>query len=344
MEGNALIRSRSLVLLMCVALACSPKSERVAPTLTRVTFNVNPTMTYAPLVIAKEEGFFANEGIDAQLVSLDTNAALTALASGRIDVLSSGVRSGVFNMILRGQPMQVVADKGHSVAAPCAAEAFVAPVAMAKRIAAKNGDLRGERVAVLRGGVAEYLVTRLLARHNLTFADVVAIEMPQGTPFSSRNELEAVRLVGEPTLSALLKAGSASIVATSEDVASRHQNTFIVYGKRLLRDDPDLGRRFMRAYLRGVRRYNAGKTDRNVAIISRFTKLAPDITRTSCWPAIAGDGRIDPKNVQPFLDWALEQKYLDRPIAIAAWWNPAFVEAASKTGLNSTDRESRPSP
>jgi NitT/TauT family transport system substrate-binding protein len=329
MEGSSLTRSWFLVLLLCVALACSPEKERVAPAkLTRITLNLNPTITYAPMMIAKEEGFFASEGIDPQFVSLDSNSALGALAAGRIDVLSTGVRAGVFNMILRGQPMNVVADKGHSVPAPCVSEAFVAPMEMAKRIAAKGGDLRGQRIAVIRGGVAEYLVARLLETRKLTPADVIEITMPQGTPFSSRTELEAVRLVNEPNLSALLKAGTVKVLANSEEVAPGHQNTFIVYGKRLLRDDPDLGRRFMRAYLRGVRQYNAGKTGRNVAIISRLTKLPPDITRNSCWPAIAGDGRIDPKAVQPFLDWALAQRYLDRPIATAAWWNPAFVDEA----------------
>jgi NitT/TauT family transport system substrate-binding protein len=320
--------------LVLAALACSRRPEHVEPaTLARVTLNLNPAITYAPMMIAKEEGFFASEGIDPQFVSLDSNSALGALVAGRIDVLSTGVRAGVFNMILRGQPMKVVADKGHSAPSLCVSEAFVAPVAMEKRIAGKGGDLRGERIAVIRGGVAEYLVVRLLETRKLTPADVIEITMPQGTPFSSRTELEAVRLVNEPNLSALLKAGAVKVVADAEEIAPGHQNTFIVYGKRLLRDDPELGRRFMRAYLRGVRQYNAGKTARNVAIISHLTKLPPDITRNSCWPAIAGDGRVDPKAVQPFLDWALERRYLDRPIGTAAWWNPAFVDEANQAQL-----------
>lgn len=328
-----------MVALLLAALACSRKPEHAEPaTLTRVTLNLNPAITYAPMAIAKEEGFFASEGIDPRFVSLDSNSALGALAAGRIDVLSTGVRAGVFNMILRGQLMKVVADKGRSAPSPCVSEAFVGPIAMAKRIEAKGGNLRGERIAVIRGGVAEYLVVRLLETRKLTPADVIEITMPQGTPFSSRAELEAVRLVNEPNLSALLKAGTVKVIADAEDIAPGHQNTFIVYGKRLLRDDPELGRRFMRAYLHGVRQYNAGKTDRNVAIISRLTKLPPDIIRNSCWPAVASDGRIDPKAVQPFLDWALAQRYLDRPIATATWWNPTFVDDANHTRVKSRRR------
>jgi NitT/TauT family transport system substrate-binding protein len=319
------------IVLLCALQGCAPKEEtkaatKAAPPLTRLILNVNPTISYAPLMIAKEEGFFTAEGIDAELVSLDSNGALAALVAGKIDVLSTGVRSGVFNMILSGQPIQVVADKGHS-SAKCVNEAFVAPVAMAERIAARG--LRGERVAIVRGGVAEYLTTRLLESHKLTTADVVAIPMPQGSHVSSREHIEAVRYTGEPNLSILLSEGTTKVVATTEELEPGHQISLLVYGKKLLRDDPELGRRFMRAYLRGVRQFNAGKTQRNMEIVGRFTKLPPETTRGACWTAIADDGRIDPKAVQPFLDWALAKQYLDGRIETSRWWNPAFVDAVS---------------
>lgn len=340
MERQALKRALVTSLLFVALLGCAAKSERAvseakrertvndAKRLARVTLNVNPSITYAPLMIAKEEGFFAAEGIDAQLVTLESNAALAALVAGKIDVLSSGVRSGLFNMILAGQPVQVVADKGHS-AATCTSEAFVAPVAMAERIVERG--LRGERVAVVRGGVAEYLVTRLLETRNVTIDDVVAIPMPQGTPVSSREAIEAVRFAGEPNLSLLLSEGATKIVATTEEVAPGHQSALLVYGERLLHDDPELGGRFMRAYLRGVRQFNAGKSERNVDIVSRFTRLPRETVRSACWIAIADHGRVDPAAVQPFLDWALAKQYLDGAITTAKWWNPSFVDQAART-------------
>jgi NitT/TauT family transport system substrate-binding protein len=320
------------IALLCVLLpvlpACARKQEttakEAAPRLTRVTLNVNPTISYAPLMIAKEEGFFAAEGIDAELVSLDSNGALAALVAGKIDVLSTGVRAGVFNMILAGRPIQVVADKGHS-SAKCSGEAFVAPAAMAERIAGRG--LRGERIAIVRGGIAEYVTERLLESRKVTVADVVAIPMPQGTHVSSRQQIEAVRYIGEPTLSVLLAEGATKLVATGQELAPGHQVSLLVYGKKLLRDDPELGRRFMRAYLRGVRQFNAGKTQRNMDIVGRFTKLPPETTRGACWVVIANDGRIDPAAVQPFLDWALAKQYLDGPIEPSRWWNPSFVDA-----------------
>ncbi|HEX7808064.1 MAG TPA: hypothetical protein VF608_05060, partial [Thermoanaerobaculia bacterium] len=124
--------------------------------------------------------------------------------------------------------------------------------------------------------------------------------------------------------------GWAKIVASAEEIEPEHQNALLVYGKRLNEDEPATGHAFMRAYLRGVRQYNQGKTDRNVAILTKHTKLDEPIVRNMCWTAFYDDGRIRPERVQPFLDWALQQKLLDAPMTVAQWWNPAFVEAAQK--------------
>lgn len=325
MAGRALIARTVACCVLALTIACSREQTAPAKTLTPVTFNLNPSLTYAPLMIAKEEGFFAAEDIEVKLVSLDSNSALAALLAEDLDVLSTGVRAGIFNVIRRGQPVQVVAGKG-ATHQPCATEAFIAPAAMAKRIAAAGGDLRGERVAIVRGGIAEYLTEKLLRQRKLTVADVEAIGLPQGTPVSSRDNIKAVRYIAEPNLGILVREGTVGVIATADEVEPGHQTSVIVYGKRLLRDDPELGRRVMRAYLRGVRQFNAGNTPRNVEIVSRYTKLPREVVAKSCWTTSAPDGRLDPKAVQPFLDWALEKRYLDGPIAPAAWWNPAFLD------------------
>ncbi len=292
----------------------------------RVTVNLSPSFTYGPLMIAMDEGYFEREGIAVETASLDPNSAVAALAAGKLDVLSCGVRSSVFNLIQRGELLQVVVGKGQARSS-CGAEAFVAPLAMARRIAAAGGSPRGERVSMLRGGMGEFLLERYLAKHGLTEADVVTIALPHGAPVWSKDKIDAVRLVGEPNLSMLLRDGASAIVATSEEVAPRHQSAFVLYGKRMLRDDPDLGRRFLRAYIRGSRQFNEGKTDRNVEIMARYMKLPPEVIRQSCWFTTENDGRLDPRDVQPFLNWALEKKYLDAPIT-EVWWNPAFLDAA----------------
>lgn len=319
------MKTRVLALVLLAALSCA-KQEEQPRALTKVRLNLNPTITYAPFVLAKEAGDFAAEGIDAEFVSLDPNSALLAATNGDLDVFSGGVRAGIFNMMRRGLPMRVVADKGHSEPGQCASEAFIAPPAMADRIAQNGGALRGERIAMVRGGITELLIERLLEARRTKASEVTFVDLPQGTSAAYRTNVDAIRYISDPHLTNAMHEGLAKIVATGEELLPGHQTTIMVYGKRLLRDDPALGRRFMRAYLRGVQRYNEGKTERNVAIISRYTKLDPEIVRRACWVTVASDGRIRPEAVQVTLEWARRRGYLDGEIRVEQWWDPSFLQ------------------
>lgn len=321
------------VIALIAAFSCRKEAPAPAPKpkLTKVSMNLNPVMTYAPLMIAMDEGFFTQEGIEIEVAKLDSNSAIAATAAGKLDVLSAGVRSGVFNTIARGVKMQVVADKGHVHSGVCSADAFIAPIAMADRIAKNGGSLKGERIAILRGGLAEYLTTKLIESRGATLEDVTIIQLPAGTPATTRTMADAVRLTTEPNLSSIMHDGWAKMIATAQDIAPNHQFALLIFGKRLLQDDPQLGRRFMRAYLRGVKQYNEGKTDRNVAILARHTKLDAEIIRRACWVAVSDDAHIRPEAVQPFLDWAVETKLLDRPLKLEEWWNPSFLNVNLET-------------
>lgn len=325
--GPVTLLAASLLLAFgCGEEATAPVKPQATRSLERVTTNFSmATLGHAPLMIAKEEGYFEDEGIDLVLEKLDANTTMLAIASGQLDVMTGPVRSGLFNVMLKGVPLQVVADRGHSEPGHCSAEAFAAPPAMAERIA-KSG-FRGERFVLIRGGTTEYVIDRLLEKNNLTRKDVEFAQIvPQGDQVSRL--LDAVRLMAEPNLSNVVSRGLMKEVVGMEEVAPGHQFSVLVYGPRLIRDEPDLGRRFMRAYLRGITKYGEGKTDRNVEILSRFSNLPPDIVRRACWPAIHPEGRINPEVMAEFLRWARKNEYLDAEVPTAMWWNPSYIDAA----------------
>ncbi len=329
----------ALLFLSVVSVACHREqpapvagSRAQAKPLTKVRLNVNPTMTYAPFMIAKEEKFFEREGIDAELVRIDANSALVAATTGELDVVSGPIRSGLFNVMLRNAPVRIVADKGQLRPTDCVLEAFAAPVKIADRIQAAGGSVRGEKFALIRGGFTEFMIDKFLAQQNLTRKDIGFIQIPPGdATVSSRRQIEAIRYLQEPNLSNGLSKGIYKVIASAESVAPGQQHGVVMYGKRLLYDDPDLGRRFMRAYLRGVRRYNKGKTKRNVEIISRQTNLPVEIIERSCWLPIANDGRIETKSMNALLDWSMAQGYLDTPVPLDKWWDPRFTDAANQS-------------
>ncbi len=86
----------------------------------------------------------------------------------------------------------------------------------------------------------------------------------------------------------------------------------------------------MVAYLKAVRQYNKGKTDRNVEIVSKHTELDRDLLEEACWPAIHGDGTVNASSVLDFQAWGLEQDLLDRQVSEEQFWDPSFAEYASQ--------------
>ena len=298
--------------------------------LTTLRMNVIPSLSYSAFMIAKAEGFFEQEGIDAQFVGVDANQLVLAATTGELDVVSLPVRPGMFNAMLRGVHLQIVADKGHSEPGPCAAEGFVAPIATAERIE-RNRSFRGERFVKEKASQTEYLVDRLLEMEGLQRSDVQFAELPNSEAVAAiQDRIDLVIYTQEPKLSNLLSQRLTRLVRTAEEVAPGHQYSVVAFGRRLLRDEPDLGHRFMRAYLRGVRQYNEGKTDRNVLILARSTQLPAEMIRRACWAAIHTDGRVRPEAIEGYLDWSLRVGYLDAEVPVSLWWNSSYVEAAAK--------------
>lgn len=324
-------------LVALVTLAACAKQEAHAPsgsapgrTLTPLVINVRAALTYGTLYIAKEEGFFAEEGIDARLVDMDLNSTMLAIPTGKLDVVNLPTRSGIFNLMVRGLPVQIVADRGHHSRDGCAAAALIAPAAMADRMLATR-NYKGEKFALIRGGGIEYVMDRFLRKHGFTRNDVQLVQFPQGEGGSPlAQEVDAVRYVSEPILSRSLKDGRHRILATVQDIETGHQAGLVLFGRRLLQDEPDLGHRFMRAYLRGVRQYNEGKTPRNLEIMQKYTRLPQDVLKEMCWERISRDGVVREDGILPFLQWAREAGYLEGDVPVSRWWNPAYVEAANR--------------
>ena len=71
-----------------------------------------------------------------------------------------------------------------------------------------------------------------------------------------------------------LDSGSAVVLVPGKDFLPDWPLP-VYYGPAILDKDPELGKRFMVGYLKGVKQYNEGKTERNLAILQNYTKSGP---------------------------------------------------------------------
>ena len=68
----------------------------------------------APLFIGVDKGFFKEYGIEPELVFFQAAAPIaTALATGQIEVGATGITAALYNIVLGGEQIWLVADKGH---------------------------------------------------------------------------------------------------------------------------------------------------------------------------------------------------------------------------------------
>src|SRR5205085_1722299 len=137
MQKKTLHFPKAIVALAVVTLLSSCRQEAAKPAaagkpaLEPVIMNSGVTsLGFSPMMIANDSGFFAAEGIELKFADVDSNSAVLALVSGKIDVLNAPIRSGLFTMIAKKPTIQVVADRGHS-GGDCMPEAWVAPAKLA---------------------------------------------------------------------------------------------------------------------------------------------------------------------------------------------------------------------
>jgi NitT/TauT family transport system substrate-binding protein len=290
-------------------------------------------LSSAPLAIAHAEGFFRDQGLDVELVHLTGNSEATpALIRGDLDVGAGVLKIADFNAISRGANIRLVADKGHYEPGPCAASAFMArPGFLATKDPGSAGHLRGASAATTPLTFAEYLLEAFLGSKGLTLRDLRVVRLPEAAAAEALvdGSLDFSHMV-EPYLSRVARSGRAVVWVPVEDVVPGTQQGVLLFGPGLLGRNRDAGRRFVVAYLRGVRQYNRGKTDRNVEILARETGLDPELVRGACWQAVRGDGRINVESVVAFQRWAARRGALDAVLPPERFWDPTFVEEADR--------------
>ncbi|RPJ52299.1 MAG: hypothetical protein EHJ95_04205 [Methanobacteriota archaeon] len=245
-----------------------------------------PLISNGPIFIAIDEGYFAEQGIEIELVKFQTGSmALPSLIQGDIDVSGGSVSPSFINAIATGAKVRIVADKGRSAAGYCNVTAHLVRRELIESGAvASVADLRGRRIAATSD--QSYHTARALALGNLTPDDVELVDMTHAAMAAAfENGAIDAGLETEPYLTQILARGKAVVFLPAQDVVP-DLPTPLYYGPSFTEKNPGLGKRFMVAYLKGVRQYNQGKTDQNVQIIGNYTHLDETVLRECCWVPI----------------------------------------------------------
>lgn len=328
----------------CVAPVGETVNETAAPAPVvepdTVRIVMLPFLGFAPFFIAQEEGYFAEQNIELEVLEQQRSTeAITLLIQGEIDVAAGFLRPNMVNAVVRGSTLKAVANKGYLAADGCTYLGLTANKTLVESGELMDvADMQGRRVAFDPAGVEGYYIDRILQEADLTFDDIEIVTVPQPAIYEAMAD-GSVDLAngGEPWLSRQLASGAAVTWRPAQEVLPDATVAFIFYGPSLLTENPELGVRFMAAYLKAARQYNEGKTERNLAIMAQYTSLDVDFVADSCWLPIPEDAAVNPISVEDYLAWSLAAGLIDEALSVDEIWTTQFVDAATEL-LTTTER------
>jgi len=323
---------RIFTVVFTVLLASGACSRSVPQDVTTVKLVRVPYLSMAPLVIAEQEGYFREQKLEIELVTFRrAGDAVAALARGQVDVVAGSVNLVLLNAIEKGANIRIVADKGHYTPSSCVVSALlVHRDALQDGTLASLSSLRGKKVDFRENSILSYAYDSLLQRDRLTLDDVEMVNLPRGGQLAAlQNRAVAAVSAADPWLTQFQDSGPVVVWHSINEAVERLQYSMIAYGPSFLEKSSDTGRRFMIAYLKGVRQYNEGKTERNLAIIAKETGVGASVLSRCCWPDIDRDGAIISDGLRGYQEWAVKRRELGRVLPLEAVWEPRFVQSAS---------------
>jgi NitT/TauT family transport system substrate-binding protein len=346
----AMVLALGLVLGACGDGGAEPGSETTVPTpemtvttasetttstaevaMDQLKVIILPYITYAPYYIAIEEGYFAEQGIEVEVVNMTvTEEVMPALSSGQVDVAGPLVSAGVLNAIARGADVEIVADKGYIDPEGCVSFSLIGRSGLVESGGLETADqMAGMNVGVVPATWLEYYLAEVLATGGIGIDDVESHNTgsPSMVDALASEQLDVV-VNSEPWLTIFKFNGHSEVLGTAQELLPSESVAVQVYGPNLLNENRELGVRFMAAYLKAVEQYAEGATERNLDIIEGFTELDRGLLETMCWPAINPTGEVLVDGVLNFQQFAVDRGYLDEIVPADDFYDSSFLEEA----------------
>jgi NitT/TauT family transport system substrate-binding protein len=321
------------------AAASAPGPAHPGPQVTTVRFGSPQAISDAGVFLGRAHGHFREQGLEVDVLPFQSGPdTIPALASGELETAGGTISIALLNAVERGIGIRMVADKGTS------RPGFEFTQVVVRRDLLESGavrdlaDLRGRRVAVasLRSG-AESLMAHVLARGGVSIDQVDVTPLSYGDMVIAlgNGALDAANLI-EPTLTAALSRGVASTWEQGRSSAAFggvYQAATVVYSSRFAAQT-DLARRFMVAYLKGVREYNdafqkgIGRAE-VVRVLTESTAVRdPALYDVMNMAGIDPDGRIARQSLQLDMDYFRQRGYYTGPVTLDDLLDTAFAEYA----------------
>lgn len=326
------------VLITALTIIGCGSKEAPAKEKASVSLGMLRLTSSAPLFIALDKGYFAEENLEIKPEWFDAaHPIAVATASSKVDVGATGITASLFNMAAGGQKLAIVADKGREQKGYSSSALLVTTANYNNGVKTLEG-IKGKRIGITqKGSTFHYMLGRILETKGMKLEDVELV--PLGKLSAVMAALESGQIDGailnEPNISKVQKAGYGKLVVQVGDLIP-YQTSALFFSPDFLKNEA-VGIRFLRAYNKACRYYyeaaiekkDAKKLDEIVGIIAKYVKAPAEDIKLGL-PYIDKDGKLLAEDIQTQITWYTAHGMIEKPLDAKAVVNTTLLEKALK--------------
>lgn len=247
----------------------------------KITLAMLPLTSSAPLFIAMDKGFFADEGLEIVPKWFDAAQPIAVTtASSQVDVGATGITASLYNMAAKGQKITIVADKGREEKGYSSSALLVTSDNYNNGITSL-ADLKGKRIGITqKGSTFHYMLGRMLETQNMSLDDVEIIPLNKISAVMAALKSKQIDgcILNEPNITKVQKEGYGKLVVQVGELIP-YQTSAIFYSPEFIKNE-EQAKRFMKAYVKACQYYHEAaiekkdpqKLDEIIKIISKYVK------------------------------------------------------------------------
>jgi sulfonate transport system substrate-binding protein len=304
-----------IIFIVTLFTACNASTVKEKNSLSTVKVAFDNAPSEAGIILGDKLGFFEKQGIKIEYVKFNSGAdELSAVLADQVNISRGIINAALFNAANQGFNLKLVADGGYNI-----------PGRGYFQIALKKGlgekckdykDLKGLRIAIAsKSSINQLFVEKALEKGGLTENDVTFVvvdSFPDMLTAVANNSADATMQI-EPLITKGVSEGILEWWKDPDEYTAGEEISVLMYSPYLVKN-PELGKKFMVAYLQGVRAYNDalvyGKKDQD-KIIDILTKTTfvdtADVFKQMKPPGLDPNGHVLKQGVISDQEWYMKQ-------------------------------------
>jgi len=314
-------------------------SGAASGSLTKVSIGLLNSSSDGGILIALDRGYFKDQGIELDTQRFNTLVDMVGpVGAGQLDIAAGAPAAGLYNAIGRDVPVRIVADKGGTPSAQWDFTGLVLRKDLIDSGKVKDfKDLKGLKLVTGGKGISpEVALATALKKGGLTLKDIDFEQMgfPDMVTAMANKGIDG-GIVIEPFLSSIVASGNGVVWKRNLDLFGHNQQIAIIaYGQKIF-SNQDLGRRWMVAYIKGLRDYNdafgpkKNGYDDVVKILAKYTAVKDPNVYAKMTPAgLDPNGKLDLASMQEDIDYYQQAGYLKGTVDLSKLIDTSFQQYA----------------